>query len=309
MPDSKISQLNSASTLTGAELVAVVQYGDTDRTTTKEIANLFDLFPNGIENILVDTAINEDMVGKMLFLQRGAKLTMPEGVVMPDNSHFFVYFAESATPASVEIFYGYPPLVGMANEGFIFISKTESEETDFSVNPPVVTPYDSPQTRIVPIGTSLFPSDENSTNLYTTAKHFYQKEIELLETAGKIITLGTITFEDVNDALANTVIELNLANTPENYYIEKFFFNIQNTFDVAINTTSFVVPDLSINQPIDLSTVSKEILNNSPINIELLGTTANKLALNFDVGGGETNPQNLTTGSITIKALIKKFPN
>ena len=29
----------------------------------------------------------------------------------------------------------------------------------------------------------------------------------------------------------------------------------------------------------------------------------------FNIGGGEINPQNLTTGSVTIKALIKKFPN
>lgn len=125
----------------------------------------------------------------------------------------------------------------------------------------------------------------------------------------KIIDLGTITFENINSAPAITSFDLNLADTPVDFYFDRFFFNTKTAFDASINTANLVIPDLSITQPLDLSTENKGLLNNNPIGIELLGTTGNKITLDFDVGGGEVNPQNLTQGELSVKALLRKYPN
>ncbi len=51
MADKKISQLSSASALTGAEPLAIVQDGVTKKTTVQDVADLSVLFPSGLKEV------------------------------------------------------------------------------------------------------------------------------------------------------------------------------------------------------------------------------------------------------------------
>ncbi len=79
MADKKISQLSSASALTGAEPLAIVQDGVTKKTTVQDVADLSVLFPNGLKEVPTSRDFEASDVGYILAVTaQDVALTFPE---------------------------------------------------------------------------------------------------------------------------------------------------------------------------------------------------------------------------------------
>lgn len=91
MADKKISQLSSASALTGAEPLAIVQDGVTKKTTVQDVANLSLLFPNGFKSVPSSRDFNASDVGCILIIETiNIALTMPEVSPFTDGQYFAI---------------------------------------------------------------------------------------------------------------------------------------------------------------------------------------------------------------------------
>lgn len=124
------------------------------------------------------------------------------------------------------------------------------------------------------------------------------------EIAGKIFELGTITFEDVNGAAADNEIFFNLNTIPTGYYPEKIF-QITEIFDADISNAGVQSNATGVNTNAYLDVNKKTI---TYITFADDFDIANFNDLQFRITFDTNNPQNLTTGSIIIKALILKYP-
>ncbi len=123
-----------------------------------------------------------------------------------------------------------------------------------------------------------------------------------------ILDLGRITFADINTATATSSIEISLGVTYPNTYIERLFVEVENDFDFTINTSILQIASIGISENLSLTTINKKLFNIGASNDHLAGVNDTKLVIDFNVGGGEVNPQNLTRGILKVKALIKQFP-
>lgn len=120
--------------------------------------------------------------------------------------------------------------------------------------------------------------------------------------SGKIINLGTITYEDINSAPTDSYLQFTPNELPLDFYIEKIFINQTELFDGGVETIYVSYPDLF---DVDVSNnVYKSIFDG----VNEIITTDSNLYRTINIQLSSTNPQNLTTGNIVIKALIKKFP-
>jgi len=91
MADKKISQLSSASALTGAEPLAIVQDGVTKKTTVQDVANLSTLFPNGFKSVPSSRDFDASDVGYILTVQAiNIALTMPSVAPFTDGQYFAI---------------------------------------------------------------------------------------------------------------------------------------------------------------------------------------------------------------------------
>ena len=131
----------------------------------------------------------------------------------------------------------------------------------------------------------------------------YTQKIYVDNIAGKIIDLGTITFEDVNAAPADGTISFTGIITtplPAGWYVETILVD-KHIFDADITSITFKAggdDNINIDNTNSKVAFSGLIKNDQKDTVPTLDFT-------FDT----VNPQNLTIGFITIKALIKKFPN
>lgn len=123
-----------------------------------------------------------------------------------------------------------------------------------------------------------------------------------------ILTLKQVTYTDINAATATTDIEIPLPNIRPGFYLDKLFVEVTNDFDATINLSTFQLGSIGFSEPIDLLNLNKKMFDVGASNDHLVGITDIKLYIDFNVGGNEVNPQNLTRGIIKVKALIKKFP-
>lgn len=92
MADKKISQLSSASALTGAEPLAIVQDGVTKKTTVQDVADLALLFPNGFKEVTTSRDFQADDVGYVLLVTaQDVSLTMPEVTPFTEKQTFAIF--------------------------------------------------------------------------------------------------------------------------------------------------------------------------------------------------------------------------
>ena len=93
--------------------------------------------------------------------------------------------------------------------------------------------------------------------------------------------------------------------------INNIYNDVQETFDATFNSEENGIN--TSNQTfsyLKLTNVRKDVHLKEFNRYEIVDTDLDIIMnIVFNIGGGEINPQNLTTGSVTIKALIKKFPN
>jgi hypothetical protein len=123
-----------------------------------------------------------------------------------------------------------------------------------------------------------------------------------------IFELGTVTYNDINVAAATSLVQVELKGIPSGYYVDKIYQNVTEVFDTIYGSAGVMSATVSSN--LYLGTVGKTVTVASFADTYDITNGFNDLEMfiNFDVGGSEVNPQDLTTGSVNIKALIKKFP-
>lgn len=143
----------------------------------------------------------------------------------------------------------------------------------------------------------------------------YTQKIYVDNIAGKIVTLGTITFADINAALANTAISINLGNSvPMDYFPTAVGIKLVNSF----LQTSPVFCELRIKVGTAASHFMGELLDLFS-GVKLTETTNSPMSkpavqqqdcveLYFNNGGGEVNPQDYTAGEFEVYAICKKYP-
>ena len=166
---------------------------------------------------------------------------------------------------------------------------------------------------------STFSSDDATSPGFQGAQDYsanitdldYTQKIYVDNIAGKIIDLGTITYVDINNSPATANITFNLGQLPAGYYIDNIYSDVQEAFDATFNSDENGIN--TSNQTfsyLKLTNVRKDVHLKEFNRYEIADTDLDIIMnIVFNIGGGEINPQNLTTGSITVKALIKKFPN
>lgn len=102
MSDKKISQLSSASTLTGVEPLAIVQGEDTVKTTLKDIADLAK-YPNGIKTVPSSRDFEASDAGCILSIESiNVSLTMPSVSPFTDNQNFAILSAANGITFNTE---------------------------------------------------------------------------------------------------------------------------------------------------------------------------------------------------------------
>lgn len=222
-------------------------------------------------------------------------LTMPDAQIFSGGTSFIIFI----TPGGFNLRYNTP---------IKYVQHKTSAGNDFNSLAELyeLFTYNDDEfeiSGIAVIGTSApFYTDENDGK--QKSGNLYFKDI-LDTVAGKIITLGTISFEDINDAPATTDININKAySLTSGYYVDKLFIIQTEAFDGGLQLQDITDNNSGVSQSIPNGVVEKIF---APLTYDF-GNSFDYHA-SFDNGSSETNPQNLTTGLITIKALIKKLPN
>ena len=134
---------------------------------------------------------------------------------------------------------------------------------------------------------------------------------------GTIVELGTITYNDINSASASQDISIPLTtnNFPDSSYTVGLFYKINEPFDGSDN---FNILDAGHNVLYELSEspVPTNYIGEYSASLIVRGLNSSsneqykdasfvaELALRFNV----INSQDLTTGSVTIYAIVKPFP-
>lgn len=259
------------------------------------------LFPNGTEFITASRDFLPTDVGKLLICVPGAldpdiQLTMPAGVAF-----------EGGEIAILPVFRTYYNTVNggdlikpiwQINAGTA-IGENVFETIVLSAIPDANNPGDF---ILVNLSTAIF----NDNGVLKTANKYFLDQI-----TEKVVEIGTIDFNQINALVGlPTVITMPLVLN-EFGYVVTFYTLIVEEFDLgAVNSAEITSILYGSNQPnLDLTdaenltifAVENPLLKPNPIS-DLT------LTIDYDLGGGETNPGNLTQGLILIKALIKKVP-
>lgn len=138
------------------------------------------------------------------------------------------------------------------------------------------------------------------------SSNFYLVNMTTVLPKEQVVTLGVVTFEDVNAAAADSEIFINLNSIPAGFYPEKIFQKTE-IFDADISNAGVQSNATGVNSnayiDVAASTVTTVSLSDDA------NATQDYNDLQFRITFNTVNPQNLTTGSIIIKALIREFPN
>lgn len=150
-----------------------------------------------------------------------------------------------------------------------------------------------------------------------------------------VVTLGTITYADLNAAAADPTVRITTAaNFPAHSYAIAFFVDVTTAFESAGNPLpaqpeiteipidGMVDPILGttplvlgvFQTPIFLGNVYKVQIpfsysnsNSNPGQIDISSASTISPLFDFSLCGGN-NPKDFTAGSVTIKAIVKSFP-
>lgn len=260
--------------------------GDNDLSGTSK------LFPNGIKFVSEDRELQANDSGCILFLVGNAKVTMP--IINPFVSGDYIGFTigYDSNESGFNVSNGQP------------LIKSYIPETEFQFGEIVI--FNFQEVSFEENGeqiTIMFPSCLNSSILYYDNKLLTSKASQA-ETEERIITLGTITFSDINSK--PETIDIFISKTyqmPNGYYIDKLFIKQTEVFDGGLQQQDLTDNNTGFSETIPNGIVEK-IFN--PILFDYVNSF--DYHASFDAGNNEVNPKNLTSGLITIKALIKKLP-
>lgn len=297
MADKKISQLSSASALTGAEPLAIVQDGVTKKTTVQDVAKLALLFPNGIKLIGESRQLQASDAGCILMLFENAVVTAPSVNPFSEGDYIGFMISAESVGSGFNLVFGAPlmksyinPDANQQSELVIFnyqkLTITEEEET-INIDYPVCI-----NSRIIFVGDELITLDK------------YNSEKE------QTIILGTVTYQDVNAADAITDIFFDLNQIPTGYYPEVIYqtteiFYVGGVF-ADINSAGVQSAATGVNTNAYLDTAANTLSNVTLA--DYANVTQDYNDLQFRISFNDVNTKNLTAGKIVIKALIKKFP-
>ena len=218
-----------------------------------------------------------DMKGKILVIG-GSTITMPTGNIFEGGELIGVIMLDSDT-SSVEIMTGvsfksYSGGMGPAQSEFVLLQAVINGGTQV----------------LLPISTSLI---EDNGILKTALK--YQMDRDL------IFTIGSVSFEDINEAATDTYLEFAAAELPVDYYIDAIFVNQTEAFDGDVETIYVNYPELFNVEKANLVEKQKYTGSN-----DIIGVGSNDGRL-IAIQMTNPNPKNLTSGNIKVSALLKKF--
>ena len=105
----------------------------------------------------------------------------------------------------------------------------------------------------------------------------------------------------------NVIIPLDFQNVPVGYYIECFYYDVSETFDKSMsNDADVAIQDPTLTSTIDITSLGKTVKRTTSI---IFPASSESTGDTFTIHLTDANDGTATTGSITVKALIKKFPN
>lgn len=154
MADKKISQLSSASALTGAEPLAIVQDGVTKKTTVQDVANLSLLFPNGFKSVASSRDFEASDIGYILTAESNITLTMPSVSPFTDGQYFAILNLADGTNFNTEF----------EEDAVFMLGGTGNSET-------VVLVFSD--TQLVPTTGRIYDIDDDKVK--TSNKYFFDK--------------------------------------------------------------------------------------------------------------------------------------
>lgn len=259
------------------------------------------LFPNGVKLVLSSRDFQADDKDYILYCAvPNIVLSMPEtnpfsegdyvGVVMSDTSSYFETY-NNGSGGTDKIY----PFTANPN-GTDLQQQSSSEVT-------ILRATNTGTIKLVPLcGTVKYSNDINGSNFKTLSRYNYDKSEET-----KIIDLGTVTFNDVNALPAETTVYASLSAIPSGYYPEMFYILGNEAFNGGVLLSE-------LNSPSSLYTnIIKWMPGNdrkTVVKVDIDQETSAINGFNSQLGFTflDVNPQNLTTGSVTVKALIRKYP-
>ena len=259
------------------------------------------LFPNGTVFVTASRDFLPTDVGKLLICVPGAMdpdihLTMPAGVAFEAGEIavlpvFRTYYNTSNGGALIKP-------IWQINAGTA-IGENVFETIVLSTLPDTQNPGNF---LLANLSTAIF---NDNGDLKTANKYLLDQITE------KVVEIGTIDFNQIN-ALVGVPTSIVLPFTLSGFgYVVAFYSLIETEFDLgAVNSVELSSTIYNSNQPnLDLTDdenltifhIENPYLKPNPIS-DLT------LTIDYDLGGGEVNPGNLTQGLIRVKALIKKVP-
>lgn len=259
-----------------------------------------EMFPNGFKEVTASRDFQSSDVDYLLaVISPDVQLTMPEASPFT-NGQTLAVLSFAANTSVVTVYSGAPlNLLGGEN-----------------VNEVVQFKYQDGELFIINTG-QVF--DFTDTLRKTALRYLMDKDAALEETAGKIIDLGTITYTDLNAAGADTDLFIVLNNqVPANYYVSEVLLSVNEGFDIGkiysvalidevLSQDAFILPVL-YNKTLDEVFKCNMIVAPTP-RVSYVSAIPVYYSAHFKFGGGaDPNPRDFTIGSLTIKAIVKKFP-
>ena len=254
------------------------------------------LFPNGFQALgSGEYEYTADMAGKMIFISNGTKLIKPlSGYPFQNGDLICVAPLDSDTEGTFSS--DNQDNIKLLNREYIILYALDIGGGTINL-----LPFSTP---IIQDG-----EDENTNPIWkTNNRYFYDNRSPY-----RTITLGTVTYEDINNAPADSEIEINVGLTPPKSFIDKYIITIS-----SVGFDSFQVSQIEgikigyqlkdtvfdgINN-LSASTYNYTFPNNNGQVVVSGNGSFVILKINFDKGAGEINPQNFTQGEFTIKAII-----
>ena len=254
------------------------------------------LFPNGVQELgSGEYEYTADMAGKMIFIGNETKLIKPlSGYPFQNGDLICVAPLDSDTEGTFSS--DNQDNIKLLNREYIILYALDIGGGTINL-----LPFSTP---IIQDG-----EDENTNPIWkTNNRYFYDNRSPY-----RTITLGTVTYEDINNAPADSEIEINVGLTPPKSFIDKYIITIS-----SVGFDSFQVSQIEgikigyqlkdtvfdgINN-LSASTYNYTFPNNNGQVVVSGNGSFVILKINFDKGAGEINPQNFTQGEFTIKAII-----
>lgn len=259
------------------------------------------LFPNGVKLVLSSRDFQADDKDFVLYCPvPSTTITMP--TTNPFSEGDYVGVVMSSPDSYFET---YNDGVGGTDKIYPFTQNPSGTtlEQQSSSEVVILRATNTGSVKLLPLSGAVKESvDINGSNFKTLSRYNYDKSEET-----KIIDLGTVTFNDVNALPAETTVYASLSAIPSGYYPEMFYILGNEAFNGGVLLSE-------LNSPSSLYTnIIKWMPGNdrkTVVKVDIDQETSAINGFNSQLGFTflDVNPQNLTTGSVTVKALIRKYP-